>query len=816
MFTSTSQSTFIVSEPAISEPAMLINCRVQAVILCLSMNCCSFDYFRTLASPIRNAAALYCHDMARMTPEQLLPIVQPLCPEVDEEIIRDFVQRMDEEYLNEIDPPQIASHIRLAARLDPDHPSRAACDRRPDGSLDLVIVAYDYFSEFAVICGLLASFGLDIHEGRIFTSADPVTAPPARRDARPIRSRAPRTPGLTRKKIVDLFHIHPMAGTVFTHTDEQRFEQELDSMLRLLDSQRFQEARHRVNRRLVETLDRTRRHFTGLLHPVRIDFDNRHSPTDTIIEIRSTDTPAFLYAFANALAMRGVYIRKARFQQIGAELHDRFFVRGRHGRKIEDASDQQELRLTATFIKQFTHFLTWAPDPAKALDHFDRFLDQLLEGGRTGRALDFLKEQKTLATLARLLGTSDFLWEDFLRRQHANLLPMLETYQHLPLVRPKADMVRELRKRITSVRSDEQRRRSLNQYKDEEMFRIDMKHLLDPNSTLVDFSRGLSDLADVVLDQAIRDCQGKLSHPYGAARREDGTVCSFAVFGMGKFGGRELGYASDIEVLFVYGGAGTTSGKQPIENSEYFERLAQEILGWIDAKQEGIFHLDVRLRPYGSKGSLANSVAEIQRYYSPAGMAAPFERQALIKLRYVGGDEALGRTVQVHRDAYVYSKQPWNVEAALGLRRQQVKEFVEPNQINIKYSPGGLIDIEYGVQYLQVQHGHRHITLRTQHTMLALDALGQKKVLPKQEVQTLQDAYLFFRLLIDGLRIVRGHAKDLVLPPRDSEGFVFLARRVGYTTETWEEGAKKLDSDIRRHMGITREFFATRFGPIET
>ena len=90
---------------------------------------------------------------------------------------------------------------------------------------------------------------------------------------------------------------------------------------------------------------------------------------------------------------------------------------------------------------------------------------------------------------------------------------MLETYQHLPLVRPKADMVRELRKRIASVRSDEQRRRALNQYKDEEMFRIDMKHLLESQLDLGGLLRGLSDLADVVLDQAIRDCQAKLSDP---------------------------------------------------------------------------------------------------------------------------------------------------------------------------------------------------------------------------------------------------------------------------------------------------------------
>ena len=746
-----------------------------------------------------------------MTSDQLLPLVQPLCPTVDEEVIRDFLSRMDDEYLTEFTPADMARHLALAARLDPDHPSQMALDKRADGSADLLIVAYDYFSEFAVICGLLASFGLDIREGRIFTSAEPVTTPPARRDARPLRSRAPRKPGLARKKIVDLFHVQPMPGTSLTERHGGQMAEELDNMIRLLDAQRFQEARHRVNRRLVETLDRTRGRFVGLLHPVRIDFDNRQSPTDTMIEIRSTDTPAFLYAFANALAMRGVYIRKARFQQIGVELHDRFLVRGRHGHKIEDAADQQELRLTATFIKQFTQFLTWAPDPAKALDHFDRFLDQLLEGGRTGRALDFLKEQKTLATLARLLGTSDFLWEDFLRRQHANLLPLLETYQHLPLVRPKADMVRELRKRISSVRNDEQRRRALNQYKDEEMFRIDMKHLLDPDSTLVDFSRALTDLAEVVLDQAVRDCQVKLAHTYGVPQLDNGQPCPFAVFGMGKFGGRELGYASDIELLFVYDGAGHTTGKQSLEHSEYFERLVQEILGWIEAKQEGIFHLDVRLRPHGSKGSLANSLAELERYYSRGGLAAPFERQALIKLRHVAGDEALGQKFEEHRNTYVYSKSDWDLASAVDLRRRQVKELVESDQVNIKYSPGGLIDIEYGVQYLQLQHGHRHAALRSQNTLVALAALADTKLLPRKEVGSLTAAYLFFRLLIDGLRIVRGHAKDLVLPPADSEAFVFLARRVGYTTESWEEGAQKLHADIQRTLHLTREFFSSRF-----
>lgn len=744
-----------------------------------------------------------------MAADELIPLVEPLCPDIEPEIVRDFVSRMDGDYLAENPPPAIARHIQLAARLDLDHPVHLACEPLTDGTFELTIVAYDYFSEFAVICGLLSAYGLDIREGRIYTSADSTAAPPPRSPSGPFRKRSSQRPGLSRKKIVDVFHVAPMPTVSFGAHEQGRLAQHLDEMIRLLDAQRTEEARHRVNRRLVETLDRVRSRFSGLLHPIRIEFDNQ-SPTETVMDIRSVDTPAFLYAFANALAIRGIYVRKARVHQHGAELHDRFFVRSRHGGTIDDPAEQQELKMTATLIKQFTHFLTWAPDPAKALDHFDRFLDQLLEGRRSGRALDFLKEKKTLTTLAKLLGTSDFLWEDFLRRQHTNLLPMLESYDQMPLIRPKAELTRELRKRLSSARSDDQRRRALNQYKDQEMFRIDMKHLLEA-STLVDFSQALTDLAEVVLAETIRECQIKLSHAHGLPQLPDGTACPLTVFGMGKFGGRELGYASDIELLFVYGGAGETNGRQAIDNSEYFERLVHLMLQWIEAKQEGIFHLDVRLRPHGGKGPLANSLDEIRRYYRPGGLAAPFERQALIKLRHVVGDPDLGRQVERHRDEFVYSAEPWNLAEALELRRRQVKELVEPGQVNIKYSPGGLLDVEYGVQYLQLLHGHRHPVLRTPNTLEAITALSAARILSREEAVGLRQAYLFFRTLVDGLRIVRGHAKDLVLPERESEAFVFLARRVGYTTEHWEEGAAKLDADLRRHLSATSAFFTARF-----
>ncbi|MBI4400439.1 MAG: hypothetical protein HY581_02265 [Nitrospirae bacterium] len=752
-----------------------------------------------------------------VTTEHLLQTLTPLCPDVDEEVIRDFVSRMDSDYFEQFRTSDIARHIRLAGRLDLDHPCQVAVNEREDGSLDIVVVAYDYFSEFATICGLLSAFGLDIREGAIYTFAEASAAPGASPSVRrglslPPRRRPRGKAGLARKKIVDVFRVRPMRGVPFAAPQRRQFMEELDEMIDLLDQNRLQDARERVNRRLVETLGRSRGAFTGLLSPVQIRFDNDASPNDTVMDIRSTDTPAFLYAFANALAMRGLYIRKARFEHVGTELRDRFYVRGRHGHKIEDAIEQQELKLTAALIKQFTHFLTWAPDPAKAIDSFDHFLDRILEGARDGKALGFLKQKKTLAMLARLLGTSDFLWEDFLRRQYANLLPMLEDYQRLPLVRDRATIARDLQKRLARARTDEQRRRALNQYKDREMFRIDMKHLLDPATSLPDFSLALTELAEVVLGQTARLCQAMLSRAFGAPRLVSGKPCPFAVFGMGKFGGRELGYASDIEVLFVYGGPGRASGRRSLENSEYFERLVQEILQWIEAKQEGIFHLDVRLRPHGGKGLLANTLDELRTYYSPSGLSAPFERQALIKLRQVWGDAALGRRVEAHRDAFVYSGQPWDLAAALDLRRRQVKELVEPGRTNVKYSPGGLIDVEYAVQYLQLMHGHTEARLRTPNTLQALAALGQAVVLKPDEEHALRDAYLFLRKLIDALRIVRGNAKDLVLPPADSDSFIFLARRLGYTTERWEEGATRLAAEIAHHMARTQEFFATRFG----
>jgi glutamate-ammonia-ligase adenylyltransferase len=748
----------------------------------------------------------------------LLPTLAPLCPGVEADILQDFTTRMDADYFAAFPPHILAEHVRLAALLTPDHPCEVRFAKLDRTRWTITIVAYDYFSEFATICGLLSAFGLNIEEGRIFTSAETEPARAAQsHSAYGTRPRPQGRPGLTRKKIVDVFTVRPTEAQTFAAEDQRRLADHLSRMILLLDSNQFDEARQQVNRQLIEHLGKQRSSFSGLLHTVHITFDNSQSPTDTIMDIRSDDTPAFLYAFANALAMRNVYISKAQFAIEDGKLHDRFYVRNRFGQKLLDPGDQEQLRLTAVLIKQFTHALTWAPDPAKALESFDQFLDLVLEGSRRAgkkQAWDFVNDKKTFPILARLLGASDFLWEDFLRRQHVNLLPLLKDYRDAPLIKPQATLRKELNRAIAKAKTDAVRKEALNRFKDQELFRIDMKHIVEPGTNLPDFSLAISELAEVIVERSLIDCQAKLTKLYGSPRLANKKLCPFAILGAGKFGGRELGYASDIEVLFVYGGPGHTTAKQGIENSEYFERLAQELLQWIEAKQEGIFHIDVRLRPHGGKGSLSNAFDEVCKYYSADGLAAPFERQALIKLRHIAGDAALGKKVEAHRDSFVYSGAPWDLTTALDLRRQQVKQLVEPGQINLKHSHGGIVTLEYAIQYLQVMHGHRHSSLRTPNTLRALAALIDVGLIPRTTGETVRKSYLFIRMLIDGLRMVRGNTKDLVLPPPDSDEFIFLARRVGYQTEDWQAGAKHLLADIEQHMKQNREFFEKMFGKV--
>jgi glutamate-ammonia-ligase adenylyltransferase len=153
----------------------------------------------------------------------------------------------------------------------------------------------------------------------------------------------------------------------------------------------------------------------------------------------------------------------------------------------------------------------------------------------------------------------------------------------------------------------------------------------------------------------------------------------------------------------------------------------------------------------------------------------------LIKLRRIAGDLDLGTEVEAHRDQFVYGPEPFDLDCYRRMRRMQIEQLVQPGTVNAKHSRGALVDVEYFVQALQIVHGSHDLSLRSPSTLRALTALGESGRLSIEDAATLRSAYLFFRKLIDAMRVVRGHAKDLTVPAFGTDEFVLLSRRMRAT-----------------------------------
>jgi glutamate-ammonia-ligase adenylyltransferase len=712
--------------------------------------------------------------------EDLKDRIKSLCPEVSSKVVADFFSRMDEDYFATFSPEEIATHIRMSVALDPRHRVQVRITPARDGigHFDIVIVAFDYPSEFSIFCGLISAFGLDIRAGNVYSFG---------------KSEA----GISARKIVDVFSVGVRAGEVFDESRQRQFEEQLQSLAQLLATGGTDQARERLNRFLTEQIEKMNEPLSGLVHPIQIRFDNDASTEWTVMEAHSEDAYALLYAISNALALQGIYIHGVKIRSSGHEAHDRFMISDRWGRKIQDPAMQERLRTEVAMIKQFTRFLPVAPDPARAMRHFDQFLDKMADEKFPDHVMTFLAGSDGMNLLAHLLGSSDYLWDDLLRIHFLDLLPLLERFARrgTPEVSSRDSLRAELRSRTSRLATFEEKKVAFNRFKDDQLFLIDVQHLLTTQDTLIDFSESVTDLAEVVIDEALRVCAEQMSEAMPGL---------FTVCGLGKFGGREMGYASDLELIFVH-------EERTGSPTSYFESLARRIIEFIEARRKGIFEIDLRLRPYGDFGAWSTPFDEFKRYYSSEGAAAPFERQALIKLRCVAGDVDLGRRVTGHRDSFTYSGLPWDSQNALHLRRRQMRELVKHGETNVKSSAGGLIDIEYAAQYLQLLHGHVHPELRVTNTLQALERLRRLGFLDEREYGVLQPGYLFLRSLINALRIVRGDAGDLLLPELDSDDFKSLARRLGYREHDRTAAARHLADEIRQCMKRVHTVFIERF-----
>ena len=737
--------------------------------------------------------------------------------------IQQHLARMEASYFATFSEEEIRRHAALAEQLDDEQlvlvdaqpvgdgsASRGGSETRP--YWQVTVVAYDYLGELSLICGLMFVHGLDIQDGQVFTyetaekdqGESDLTASSRPRRTRSGRWIIPKTTEslpsarAARRKIVDVFTVKPVGSET---PDWEKYTEDLRGLTRMMHSEKRREARSELAKRVgrvFQEMDSVKLR----LYPIQIKVDNEISERYTVLHIETADTLGFLYEFTNALSMTHTPITRMVAQSNGGRANDLLYVTDEGGGKITSLEKQRELRAAAVLIKHFTHLLPGSANPAQALLHFREFLGQLFEQPNWPDKLASLEHPEVLNNLTQLLGISDFLWDDFMRMQYANLFPMVSDASMLNTTKSQRQLQLELEVALRSAhpgpelpREDAPWRKVLNEFKDREMFRIDMRHLLGHTAEFRDFSEELTDLAEVVVQAAYQLIAEDLRSMHGVARLEDGSVSRMAIMALGKCGGRELGFASDIELMFVYAGNGLTDGPEIIPTSVFQEKVVSHFLSAIHARQEGIFQVDLQLRPYGKAGSMAVSTEAFKRYYAPDGPAWAYERQALVKLRAIGGDETLGRQLCALRDEFVYNGSPFDVTAMRAMRERQTRHLVVAGKFNAKYSPGGLVDIEYLIQGLQIIHGAAQPTLRQANIRQAMAALHDAEILNKADYTRLRKAHTFLRWLIDSMRMVRGNAKDITVPPHDSEEFAFLARRLRYGNDT-----ERLRKDLLRYQ----------------
>jgi glutamate-ammonia-ligase adenylyltransferase len=694
-------------------------------------------------------------------------------------------------------PAERQRHADLLAEVGHPGDVQVLAQRQSHLRWSVTVAIWDHLGILSILAGLFAAYGVDIHSGDVFSLrlSDAVRRPPSKR-RRGAAGLLRKQPGSARKAL-DVFVVDVGRWVEPDYWDD--FRRELALLNAFLAEGKLDAAREQVMDRVSESIRLAPRQ-EELLFPVSVAVDNDASPEATEVRIRSKDTPGFLFEFSAALAALQINVHRVEIRTIGHEVQDTFWVTEAQGRKILDQDRIQELRVAAALVKHFAHLLPRAPNPGQALRQFSALSRQLL--ARPDWIGDFhsLESDEVLRTLADLMGVSEFLWEDFLREQHENLFPVVRDIPALDVAKAKQELREELAVVATSRSPVSERIAGLNQFKDRAMFRIDLRHITR-RIDLDQFSRELTDLAEVVIEVVCELCFAQVEEQFGHPRLEVARDCRWCVCGLGKFGGREMGFASDIELIFVYEGEGSTSGPTVIANSRYFEEFVATFLRVLKARREGIFEIDLRLRPHGKAGSLACSLDAFKQYFSPQGAAVQFERLALTKLRVVAGDTRLGKEILQARDQFVYSNQPLNYENILLLRHRQASELVAPGVVSAKHSAGGLTDVEYFVQANQIEVGRSDHAVRCANTKEAIHRLRDSGCWSADFSGRLVETYGFLRQLVEALRVVHGHAKDITLPPRTSHEFSHLARRMEY------DSTAGFMEDIERHMSFARSLW---------
>jgi glutamate-ammonia-ligase adenylyltransferase len=346
----------------------------------------------------------------------------------------------------------------------------------------------------------------------------------------------------------------------------------------------------------------------------------------------------------------------------------------------------------------------------------------------------------------------------------------------------------------------------LRGFRNKELVRIGTRDILR-REPIREVTRELADVAEVIIDQVARDQYRRRARRFGQPRRPGGSrVSRWAIVALGKFGGRELNYHSDLDLIFLHEGDGFTDGGESgaVANVQFHADLAQKVLKAVTGPdgQGPLFSVDTRLRPLGASGPLTITLSAFRDYYR--GRARAWERLALTRARVIHARGGFGRDVtaairQILTEPVDASELARHV---LEVRRK-LEDAALPG--DLKRGPGGLVDVELLVQFLQLAHASAHPRVLHANTWEALNALRRAGLIDPATHRDLRASYDFRRTLESRLQIVHNHTYAKI--PTKREELARLARRLGYDRPGEDALVASFQEDVTRHAERTRALF---------
>ncbi len=439
----------------------------------------------------------------------------------------------------------------------------------------------------------------------------------------------------------------------------------------------------------------------------------------------------------------------------------------------------------------------------------DRFLAQMSEENPS-HFNKLLKNRGLLSDVLTLVSFSPLLATTI--RQNPNYLWWLNRHRGESKVRGKDELLESLA-RFSLTNSEIETQILLARFRRREFLRIylrDIRRL----STIAEITEEISNLADAILEHALQIAKQELNNRFGIPLETDekgrAKQAEFCVVSLGKLGSKELNYASDIDLLFIYSAEGKTSGqgtKGTVTNREYFVKLAEFVTKLVGQQigEGAAYRVDLRLRPHGRIGALALSVKDTIRYYQTE--ARRWEKQVLIRSRSSAGNSEIYKKFFTDVEDFVFSKDE-SIENALEnvrLSKEKINLELSKNKgFNVKLERGGIREIEFIAQALQLAYGGNDEWLRSSHTLISLSRIADRELLSEAELTALFDAYEFLRHLEHILQMENGLQTHTV--PLEIEKRNLIAKRMNC------ENLENFDGKLSFHTANVSRIFTRIFG----